>query len=148
MDADADNRGFVLDRYYYLNLILIWAMPVVVLQWLLGLDILAKRWKVWLFGILIPTIYLTGVEALALRSQSWTINPTQTTGALIPLLDIPIEEGVFVLVIDTLIVQGLILLMYSQRIGNRVRRLLQLIRRGPAALRVPEQNSGARKTEN
>jgi lycopene cyclase domain-containing protein len=122
-------------------------MPVIVLQWLLGLDILAKRWKAWLPGILIPTLYLTGVDALALRSQSWTINPTQITGVLIPLLNIPIEEGIFFLVINTLIVQGLILLMYYQRIGNRVRRLLQVIRRGSAALRAPEQHSGARKTE-
>ncbi len=128
-----------MDRYYYLNLILIWAMPVITLQWLLGLDILAKRWKVWLIGILVPTLYLTGVDALALHSQSWTINLTQATGTLIPLLDIPIEEGVFFLAINTLIVQGLILLMYHQRVWSRILRLVQLYRRGPDAFRARDQ---------
>jgi lycopene cyclase domain-containing protein len=136
-----------LDRYYYLNLILIWAMPVIALQWLLGLDILVKRWKVWLIGILIPTLYLTGVDALALRSQSWTVNPTQATGALVPLLNIPIEEGIFFLAINTLIVQGLILLMYYQRLWSRILRLLQLIRRGPAALRTRERDAGIHQTK-
>lgn len=144
---DGDNRGYTLDRYYYLNLVLIWAMPVIVLQWLLGFDILAKRWKVWLIGILIPTIYLTSVDAIALRSQSWTINATQATGALIPLLDIPIEEGIFFLAINTLIVQGLILLMYCQRLWSRVLHLLKLIRRGPSALRAREQDSGVHQTK-
>ncbi len=122
-------------------------MPLIVIQWLLGLDILAKRWKVWLPGILIPTLYLTAVDALAIGTQSWTVNGTQATGALIPLLNSPIEEGIFFLVTDTFIVQGLILLMDHQRVWHRVRRLLQLVRRGPRMLRPGKQAEDAPKSK-
>jgi lycopene beta-cyclase len=125
-----------LGSFTYLFLILIWSMPVILLQWLLGADLLLKRWKVLVPGILFPTLYLTCVDSAALGSQTWTINPTQSLNFFIPIINVPIEEGVFFLVTNTLIVQGLILMWMPemrQRIRSVGRRLVRFARRGPGA---------------
>src|SRR5258705_13849999 len=111
-------------------------MPVILLQWLLGADLLLKRWKVLVPGILFPTLYLTCVDAAALGSQTWTINPTQSLNMFIPIINVPFEEGVFFLVTNTLIVQGLILMWMPemrQRIRSMGGRLLRFARRAPQA---------------
>lgn len=120
-----------LERSTYLLLILIWAGPLIILQWLIGLDMLLKRWKVLVPGILIPTLYLTLVDAFAIGSNTWTINPTQSLGTRIPLINVPVEEAVFFLVTNTLIVQGLIFIMNFPPMWRRMRRLVSLARLGP-----------------
>jgi len=40
-------------QWIYLVLEVIWAGLIVVMQLLLGLDVMLRRWKVWLLGILI-----------------------------------------------------------------------------------------------
>jgi lycopene cyclase domain-containing protein len=121
----------------YLFLILIWAGPLIAVQWLIGADILLKRWKVLMPGILVPALYLTIVDSFALRATIWTINPTQSLNLFIPLLHVPVEEFVFFVVTNTLVVQGLISLWMPemrQRIRNLIRLLIRLARRGPAAI--------------
>src|SRR5512135_1868343 len=97
-------RGIEMGSTTYLFLILIWAFPLIALQCLVGGDILLKRWKVLLPGILVPTLYLTLVDTFALHTGTWTINPTQSLNSFFPLIQVPIEEGVFFLVTNTLIV--------------------------------------------
>jgi lycopene cyclase domain-containing protein len=121
----------------YLFLILIWAGPLILVQWLIGADILLKRWKVLIPGILVPTLYLTVVDSFPLHFSTWTINPTQSLNLFIPLLHVPVEEFVFFLATNTLIVQGLISLWMPemrQRIRNLIRHLIRLARRGPDAI--------------
>lgn len=115
----------------YLFLILIWAGPIILMQWLLGLDLMIKRWKVWLPGILIPTLWLTFADSFALRSHTWTIDPAQSLGIFLPL-GVPVEEGIFFLVTNTLVVQGMILLTMPGVLA-RIRRITRFVRRGPAA---------------
>ena len=125
-----------MGSFTYLFLILIWSMPVILLQWLLGADLLLKRWKVLVPAILFPTLYLTCVDSAALGSQTWTINPTQSLNIFIPIINVPIEEGIFFLVTNTLIVQGLILMWMPEmrdRIRTLARRMIRLARRGPKA---------------
>jgi len=117
------------DSLNYLLLMLIWAAPLIVLQWLLGLDVLLKRWKVWIVGILLSTLYLIIADAFGNRAR--TLNPTQTLG--IAIINVPLENAVYFLVTNTLIVQSLIFIMYSSLMIKRVRRLFRLIRRGPGA---------------
>ena len=126
-----------MGQYTYLFLILIWALPIILIQWLVGGDILLKRWKVLIPGSLLPTIYLTAVDSAALRSQTWTINPTQSLNVFFPIINVPLEEGVFFLVTNTLIVQGLILMWtpeMRQRLRNLFRHLMRLLRRQPPAV--------------
>ena len=121
----------------YLTLILIWAGPIILIQWLIGGNILLKRWKVLLPAILLPTLYLTTVDFAALRSGTWIINPAASLNIFIPIINVPIEEAVFFLVTNTLVVQGLILMWMPevrQRIAGLARRLVRLARRGPKAI--------------
>ncbi len=126
-----------MGQYTYLVLILIWAVPIILIQWLVGADILLKRWKVLLPGILLPTLYLTSVDSMALRSETWTINPTQMLNIFLPIINVPLEEGVFFLVTNTLIVQGVILIWMPemrQRLRALFRHLMRLLRRQPPAI--------------
>ncbi len=119
----------------YLFLILLWALPVAVLQWLVGGDILIRRWKVLLPGVLLPTIYLTVVDSVALQAGTRTVNPTQSLNVFIPIIHVPVEEFVFFLVTNTLIVQGIILL-WTPEMRHRLQALWRRLRR--FAVRGPQ----------
>jgi lycopene cyclase domain-containing protein len=112
----------------YLFLILLWAMPIILLQWLVGIDIVVRRWKVLVPGILLPTIYLTVVGSFALGTHIWIINPAQSLNIFIPLIHVPIEELLFLLLTNTMIAQGLILL-FAPETRFRLRALANLARR-------------------
>lgn len=125
-----------MGHWTYLVLIVIWAGPIILLQWLLGLDLMLRRWKVWLPGILIPSLYLTLADALPLGFHTWTIDPNQSLGIFLPF-GVPIEEVVFFTMTNMLVVQGLIL-MAMPGVWARVRRLGRILRRGPTAFRSVE----------
>ena len=113
----------------YVILILVWAGPVIVMQWLLGSDVLLRRWKVLVPGILIPTLYLTFVDSFALHAGTWTISPPHSLGIFLPVIGVPIEEAVFFLVTNTLIIQGMILLRERSRVKARVTQLITILKR-------------------
>ena len=121
----------------YLALELVWAGPIVVVQWLLGLDVLLRRWKVWVPAILLPTLYLTFADSFALRSHTWTINPDLSLNILLPL-GVPLEELLFFLLTNALVVQGLILIVSPVPAG-RIQRIIQMIRRGPQTITPPKK---------
>jgi putative membrane protein len=109
----------------YLGLILVWALPPIWLQLAFGADILLSRLRFLLTAILPTTIYLWMVDALAIRFGTWTIDPQQTTG--LGLAGLPIEEMLFFLVTNVLVVFGITLMLsaYShQRVAGWRRRLL------------------------
>lgn len=120
-------------------LILIWGVPLIALQWLIGLDILIRHWKVWVLGIAVPTLYLTLAASIALGTPLWRVNLTQFTGSLIPIVNVPIELVLLFLVVNMLIVQGLIFALNGRQIVARVRGFAYLIRRGPAGIRELEE---------
>lgn len=93
----------------YLSLILVWGLLPLQLQLVFGADILFANRKVILASILPPTLYLWLVDWIAIRSGTWTISPEQTTGVLLGLL--PLEEMLFFLVTNLLLVFGLILML-------------------------------------
>jgi lycopene cyclase domain-containing protein len=96
-------------RYNYLILILGWlAFFPLLMQWGFGLDILLARWPLLLAGILIPSLWLTAMDSVAIGAGTWTIDPAQTLGVFLPGR-VPLEEGVFFLITNTLIVQGILL---------------------------------------
>lgn len=121
----------------YLALELVWAGPIVVVQWLLGLDVLLRHWKVWVPAILLPTLYLTFADSFALRSHTWTINPDLSLNILLPL-GVPLEELLFFLLTNALVVQGLILIVSPVPAG-RIQRIIQMIRRGPQTITPPKK---------
>lgn len=104
----ADLPPLPFGRWNYLVLILAWALPVILGQIALGGDVFLANWKVWLVGSLVPALYLTAMDSLALGAGTWAIAPAQSLNVFLPL-GVPLEEGVFFLVTNVLITQGLLL---------------------------------------
>ncbi len=96
----------------YLSLILGWALIPVLLQVTFGFDILLSNWRSLAWSILIPSVYLWLVDALAIASGTWTIDPWQTTG--IKVGPLPIEEMVFFLMTNLIIAFGMTLMLSSE----------------------------------
>jgi hypothetical protein len=92
---------------YYLGAILVWACPIVALQWAVGATYLLRTWRRWGLAVAVPTVYLWFADRVAIGLGIWTISDTHSTGLL--LLGLPIEEAVFFLVTNVLVVQGLVL---------------------------------------
>lgn len=95
-------------RGTYLGLILAWAGPFALLLWtlsyqfLVGLPVTST-----ILPIVLPTVYLWVVDTLALRRGTWTIESETKLG--IHLWDgLEIEEAVFFLATNALIVSGLV----------------------------------------
>ncbi len=108
---------FTLSSYYfstlpsskgtYLALICVWAGPVIFALWCLAYQPLLTlpRSKTWL-PIILPTAYLWVVDTIALLRGTWTIESGTKIGVQVwPGLEI--EEALFFLVTNTLVVFGL-----------------------------------------
>ncbi|MEP0871349.1 lycopene cyclase domain-containing protein [Trichocoleus desertorum AS-A10] len=103
--------GWLLQRDFgvYLGLILVWASPILALQWLVGGAQLWVRKRLWLTATLAPTLYLWIADRIAIGQGIWSISEVYTTG--LHLFGLPIEEATFFLVTNFLVVQGLLLLL-------------------------------------
>lgn len=97
------------DSTLYWGLILAWATPVLALQWFVGLATLWTMRRVWLLGVLVPTVYLWIADRFAIGTGIWQISQTYTTG--LQVFGLPIEEATFFLVTNLLIVQGILLFL-------------------------------------
>ncbi len=96
----------------YLALELAWALPPLGLQLAFGADLLWHERRLVALGVLIPTLYLGLADSVAIAAGTWTISPDQSTGIL--LLDLPLEEWLFFLLTNSLIVFGMTLLMRTE----------------------------------
>jgi len=91
----------------YLGLILVWAVPVLLLQWGVGASALWVQRRVVVLGVGVPTLYLWLCYRLAIGLGIWEISARYTTGW--HLAGLPIEEAVFFLVTNMMVVQALAL---------------------------------------
>lgn len=94
----------------YLSIILFWACPALIMQAIFGADILWHYRKLVAGSILIPGIYLSLMDILALKETTWSISPGQTTGVLFFGI-LPLEEVLFFFVTNTLLTFGMTLLL-------------------------------------
>ena len=97
-------------RWTYLSITLFWALPAILPQLLFGADILWHYRKLVALGILVPGIYLSLMDIVALRETTWSISPSQTTGVLFFGI-LPLEEVVFFFITNVLIIFGMTLLL-------------------------------------
>jgi lycopene beta-cyclase len=98
------------ERGTYMGLIMAWALPVAALQWAFGGDLLVRRWRIVALGVLVPTLYLWVVDALAIGWSIWYIEPATTLGWR--PLGLPVEEAVFFLVTNAMVVFGLVISLH------------------------------------
>ncbi len=94
----------------YLGLILAWAGPVLAAQWAFGGDLLYQQVAPLLRGVALPTLYLWAADDLAIHLGIWRISAQFSSG--FQLLGLPLEEAVFFLVTNVLVVQGVLLLRH------------------------------------
>jgi lycopene beta-cyclase len=120
----------------YLGLELVWALPPLAIQLAFGADILWRYRRYVLSSIAILTIYLSAADALAISSGTWTIDPEQSMGIYLGGV-LPIEELIFFLLTNVLIICGITLLLakesherfdalwarYFSHISNPIRRI-------------------------
>jgi lycopene cyclase domain-containing protein len=92
---------------FYLGAILLWAAPVLAIQWGFGWPFLWRHRRRVGFGVLLPTLYFSLADRIAIGMDIWTLSERYTTG--IAPLGLPIEEAVFFLVTDLFVIQGLVL---------------------------------------
>ncbi|MDQ3702075.1 MAG: lycopene cyclase domain-containing protein [Chloroflexota bacterium] len=114
----------------YLVLLSAWALPVLLLQWAFGWRDLWRARRAWFLATTLPTLYLCLADRFALGDGIWHIHEDRSTG--ITLGGLPLEEALFFLVTNLMVVQTLIFLQSAQ-----TRRRVARWRRRPAHGAVP-----------
>jgi lycopene cyclase domain-containing protein len=110
------------DSFVYLRLIIGWSLPVIAAQWLLGGDYFLQRARTWLAAVTIPTLYFAAADRFAILNGIWDITLATSTG--IKISGLPLEEFLFFLLTNVLVVQGLMLFLpdppdhFSQRLSK------------------------------
>ncbi len=115
----------------YMILILVWALPPVLIQMAFGADILRQNWRILAPAVSLPTIYLWVVDALAIGSGTWTIDPDQTTGLL--LGNLPFEEMLFFFITNLMVGFGIVLMASAdsqRRAAALLKKIREIIRTG------------------
>jgi lycopene cyclase domain-containing protein len=107
-------------KWTYLGITLFWALPAILPQLLFGADILWHYRKLVFWAIMVPGMYLSLMDIIALEETTWSISPTQTTGVLFFGI-LPLEEVVFFFITNILITFGMTLLLANvsqERLAN------------------------------
>jgi lycopene beta-cyclase len=113
----------------YLGLELVWALPPIGLQLAVGADILWHHRRSVLAAIILVSLYLCAADFLAIAAGVWTIDPAQSLNLFLGGV-LPIEEAVFFLLTNTLVVFGLTLSL-SPRTWERWASLKAALLRNP-----------------
>ncbi len=94
-------------RWLYLGLILAWSAPPLTLHWFYGGGALWRARRVLLASLTLATVYLWAADRAAIAAQIWSVSPLHSTGW--KPLGLPVEEAVFFLVTNLLVLEGLFL---------------------------------------
>lgn len=107
----------------YLALQLAWALIPIMIQTGFGAHILWQYRRLVAWGIVPTTLYLATADAIAILGGIWTIDPEQSLYWLIGGV-LPIEEFLFFLITNTLVVFGMTLVL-AQESQTRLAELLE-----------------------
>jgi lycopene cyclase domain-containing protein len=105
------------ERTLYLGLILAWAAPLAALMWLVLGHEFARYGREAALAVAGPTLWLWAADRYAIGDGIWSIAPRYTTG-LVPL-GLPVEEAVFFLVTNVMVVFGVLLFLSPTLPGFR-----------------------------
>lgn len=95
------------DGAFYLSAILIWFIPPLALQAAFDPAALVRNRRLIAVGTLLPTLYFSAVDALAIRSGIWELHAATRTG--LEIGNLPLEEALFFFTTSLLLAQGLLL---------------------------------------
>lgn len=100
----------------YMGMIGIWVAPILAFQWAVGGAQLWANRGIWALGVLPPTLYLSAVDRIAIGAGVWHITPETSTGAFV--FGLPVEEFLFFLLTNIMIVQGVFLFVWVKETGR------------------------------
>lgn len=121
-------------QYLYLALILVWVCPVLALHWAVGAAQIWRNWRINALTIIPMTLYLAVVDRYAIGVGIWHI--TERTSTEIFLFGLPVEEFLFFLLTNVMVVQGLLLFEWAVDTQPQ-RRLVAAGRRALTSLTPP-----------
>lgn len=104
-------------HHLYMGLILAWAGPVLLLLWLYAGPLYLAKWRTFLISFALPTLYLWIVDRVAIGLEIWTISDELAYD--FDPFGLPIEEALFFLVTNLLVVQGCMLFLYGDLVFER-----------------------------
>lgn len=105
--------------FTYLALELSWALIPIIIQLIVGADVLWRHRLQVLTAIVVTTLYLSWADSLAIGSGTWTIDPEQSLNIFLGGV-LPIEEFVFFLLTNTLVVFGMTLVLAEESLPRAV----------------------------
>lgn len=97
------------ERTLYLGLILAWAAPLGALMWLVMGHEVARYAREALTAIVLPTLWLWVADRIAIGAGIWSIADRYTVG--VTPLGLPLEEAVFFLATNVMVVLGVLLFL-------------------------------------
>lgn len=109
----------------YLGLLLVWIAPPMALQRGVAGDLLRARRLDRAVVALPVAVWLCVADRLALADGVWTISPASSTG--LGLLGLPLEEGLFFVLVVVLVTDGLLLATDPRALARATR--LPVLRR-------------------
>ncbi len=110
-------------RWLYAGLILAWGAPPLALHWFYGGETLWTLRRTAIPAFLLSTGYLWLADRIAIGAGIWSISTRYSTGWT--LLGLPLEEALFFVVTNLLVIQAL-LLFFRWTGSLRVRPFLRL----------------------
>ncbi|WP_397541157.1 lycopene cyclase domain-containing protein [Salinarchaeum sp. IM2453] len=97
------------DSFLYLGGLIAWVGPIIIIQWIAGGGYLLRKYRPWVEATLVPSLYLIIVDRIAIGMGTWVISDQYTSELSVPLLGLPIEEGLFFFLASLMTVTGLVL---------------------------------------
>ena len=98
-----------MEHLTYLALLTVWALPVIGLHWLVGAPELRRHARTLLIGVVVPTLYLTASDAIAITAGAWHISDDLILGPR--WRGLVLEEVIFFVLTNVMLVQSLILFL-------------------------------------
>jgi len=96
-----------LTHWTYLPFLLVWALPVIVMQWMVGGRLLWHERGKWIWIAPGLCIYFTLADVVAINTGIWHFDTASLAGLW--LGPVPIEEVIFYLLTATMLVQGFVI---------------------------------------
>lgn len=98
----------MLGRLTYLVFELAWALPVLALQWAAGWKMLWRRRRTLVLALVVPTVYLSCADGIAIANGIWTLHASRILG--LRFGNVPLEEVVFFMLTNAMVADSIVLL--------------------------------------
>lgn len=102
--------------YNYISHILVWMLPVVLIQWALAWRIFRRNLRAVLIPPLVIGTFYSIADSFAVRDGIWYFDPKQNMG--ISVGPLPIEEIIFFYLTALLVSQSFVMLL-PERLRSR-----------------------------